>query len=160
MPWNSYTDCLLSEAELEEPDRLIDALTDIINADNDNGEMARWAVESLAEAVGLQVQIGSDDPLQRFRQFAETTEACFLWAGGDLDLRGALAAAAGRHARVLMSIAEDWGVPEPMEERDLEREWGPLTKMSSERRPSITFRLHPAGPHPKSRLLRPRCTDD
>ena len=120
-------------------ERLIDALLDLILADDNPEEQAVWALEVIAGAVGLPVQVGSHDPLQQFQQFADATAGAFYSAGHDPTLRGELAVAAGKYASELASIAQEWLAPEQDadDESGLERAWwGPLARVSA-RRPSM-----------------------
>jgi len=125
--WNEYIGPLPTDEDLEESDSRLDRLVDCL-LQEDDPEQNRFAVESLAERLGLAGQIGNDDPLKQFKQFAAATESSFYFAGQrNPGLRGTLAVAAAQHARELLGMAREWGEPE--EDIELEREWGPLIRV-------------------------------
>ena len=52
MAWNPHTDPLPTEAELEEPYRRVDQLVGWL-LEEDDEELSRWAIETLAGGLGL-----------------------------------------------------------------------------------------------------------
>ena len=109
--WNAYTDPIPSEAAQELPSKLLDILIDLIlNSDDDDSEdLAVWAMEAIASAVGLSVQVGDHDPVKRYKQFEEAALGTLVISGEQhREYREPLLQVAAQHCREISKIGHDW----------------------------------------------------
>jgi len=107
MSWNPRINP--SEAALELPDHMINSVISMVLADDHPEDLALIAIESIAAAVGLEIQVGDHDPVKQYKQFEKSALETFKSTGEwHPEFREALTRAAADHCRQIAQIGKGW----------------------------------------------------
>ena len=107
MSWNPHS-ISPGEAALELPDHMISALVAMVLIDHNPEDLARVVLESVSAAVGLEIQIGDENPVKQYRQFAESALGTLRSGGQQPEYREALLKIAAKHCREVAKIGKGW----------------------------------------------------
>jgi hypothetical protein len=107
MPWNPWTDRLPTRHELEEPHVLLDRLLDWSIRQDDPVE-ARWAVQTLADTLGVHISILPDDATNRANDLGDAWVTAVMIAGRDHEARPGVAITAVGKTKELRAVLDLW----------------------------------------------------